>query len=91
MASCKECVAGRFGLCHSGEYCRVEREVLVEEAVRIVEERAHVMGECVKVKGCSQWVLRCELCGRSVLLDLNPAPGEPDISGDALAEDCDQL
>jgi hypothetical protein len=87
MRTCRGCVAGLFGVCGT-DYCAPEREGLIEEAVRRSEQRGHTLTPFRQVKGRPVWDAECTRCGLSATICLNPAPGEPDIYGDAITQDC---
>jgi len=87
MGKCKDCLVGLFGAC-SGDYCRVERGILIEQAQHLAGQHGHVLGEFVKVKNRPIWEARCVQCGQGVAVTLDPAPGEPDVYGDALTTPC---
>jgi hypothetical protein len=38
--------------------------------------------------GQAFWRSRCEVCGREVIVRLDPLPGEQDLAGEALEVDC---
>jgi hypothetical protein len=84
---CKNCVAGLFGAC-GDDYCRTERQGLIEDARWTAEGRGHALEGFVKQKHVPVWTARCGRCGRSVTVRLDPAPGEPDLEGEALEVEC---
>lgn len=86
MNKCKDCVANLFSRCT--DYCRTEREGLVAEARQRAELQGHALGEFVKVERYAIWRAACVRCGRAVTIALDPAPGESDISGEALLNPC---
>jgi len=89
MERCKGCVADVLGLCQ-GDYCRPERDALIENAEERAGERGHVLGAFGKLEGCPVWRAACLRCGQAVVINLDPRPGEADISGEALVSDCSE-
>jgi hypothetical protein len=87
MAECKNCVVGILGVC-SFEYCRTEREVLLEQALELTGQGGHTLSEFVKVKGYPIWQAHCLHCRQSVAINLDPRPGERDVSGRAISAPC---
>lgn len=87
MERCKGCVAELLGACRE-DFCRAEREALIEEAERRARQHGHALGEFVKSKGCPVWRALCIHCGKPVLINLDPVPGEADIYGEALFANC---
>lgn len=87
MSKCKDCVVGLLGAC-AGDYCRVEREILIEQALEHAAEHRHVLGPFVKRKGAPVWEACCTRCGKTAAITLDPAPGEPDLSGEVLTTEC---
>ena len=87
MAECKNCVVGILGAC-SFDYCRTEREILLEQALELTAQRGHTLSEFAKVKGSPIWQALCIHCRQPVAINLDPRPGELDISGGALAARC---
>ena len=83
---CKNCVVGLLGTCH--DYCRPEREGLIEEAQRRAEQLGHVLAGFVKVKDYAIWEARCERCGRVAAIALDPPLNEPDVYGEAVVARC---
>jgi hypothetical protein len=90
MALCKNCVVGLLGVC-SEEFCRPEREGLIEEAQRSAEQHGHTLTEFIKVEDYPIWQARCVRCGQLAVIRLDPLPNEPDIYGEALAVNCPEL
>jgi hypothetical protein len=90
MRRCKDCAVGLLGACGI-DYCRQEREALIEEALLSAEARGHAFSAFVKVKGQPIWEVRCVHCGRLAAVCLDPAPNEPDVYGEALTTDCPQV
>jgi hypothetical protein len=88
MKTCKDCVANLFSRCT--DYCRPERDGLIAEARQRAEQQGHALGEFVKVERYAIWRATCVRCGQSVAVALDPAPGELDISGEALLSPCPQ-
>lgn len=84
---CKDCVVGALGTC-SGDYCRAEREALIEWATDLAQGKGHQLGEFRKLKGEPVWEARCLRCGRSLSVALSPEPGQPDVSGEVTTEGC---
>jgi hypothetical protein len=87
MKKCKNCVVGLFGVCGI-DYCHAEREGLIEEAQRSAEERGHSLAEFVKVQDYPIWQARCVRCGQLAAINLDPAPNEPDVYGEAALVTC---
>jgi len=90
MGLCNECVAFQLGACRDLEYCRQEREALIEQAYQQAREHGHAeLGDFVLWRqGYSIFEAHCLTCGMVVRIDVNPTVGEPDLSGDALFLDC---
>jgi len=86
MNKCKGCTAALFGPCH--DYCRAEREGLIEEAQRLAAQGGHALGTFEHIVGYPTWVARCAQCGRMVTATLDPQPGQSVLSGAALEESC---
>ncbi len=84
---CRDCVVGVFGAC-GGDYCAAERAGLIEQAQVAAEQRGHVLGEFVKVKGKPTWEARCRRCGRIAAICLDPEGPGQDLSGPALVDPC---
>jgi len=84
---CKECVVGHLGAC-AGDYCRTEREALIEWATGLAQEKGHHLGDFIKLKGESVWEARCLHCGGSLFISLSPEPGQPDVYGQATTQSC---
>lgn len=89
MQKCKNCVVKLFGVCN--DYCRPEREALIEEALRSAEQRGHVLAEFVKVKDYPIWEARCVRCGQLVAVNLDPPPNQPDVYGEAVTLNCTEI
>jgi hypothetical protein len=87
MKKCKNCVVALFGACGI-DYCYAEREGLIEEAQRSAEQHGHSLGEFVKVPDHPIWQARCVRCGQLVAINLDPAPNEPDVYGEAASVAC---
>ncbi|NIV30725.1 MAG: hypothetical protein GWN58_14865 [Anaerolineae bacterium] len=87
MKRCKNCVVGLFGACGI-DYCRSEREGLIEQAQRSAEGRGHSLAEFVKVPDYPIWQARCVRCGQLAAINLDPAPNEPDVYGEAASVRC---
>ena len=87
MEKCKGCVADVLGACQE-DFCRPEREALAEEAERRARNLGHVLGDFVKSKGCPVWQALCIHCNKPVIIDLDPAPGQADIYGEAVVTAC---
>lgn len=69
---------------HPGD---VKRDALKAEALEACAKRGHDIGGWVE-----RWpysITRCTRCGRQVAVNPSPAENETDISGEALAADCD--
>lgn len=87
MEKCKGCVADVLGICQ-GDFCRAEREALIEEAERRARQLGHALSDFVKSKGCPVWRARCIHCDEPVAINLDPAPGEAAIYGEAVETGC---
>jgi hypothetical protein len=85
---CKDCVAWLLGGCGTAEYCRPERECLIEEARDLAERGGHMLTEFVHVKGHPIWQAECTRCGQSVDINLDPEPDEACVNGDVLTVAC---
>lgn len=90
MKRCKNCVVGLFRAC-APDYCRQERQGLIENAHWFAEQRGHVLSEFIKLDGQPVWQARCVTCGRMVSVCLDPAPGERDLRGGVLEVGCTTL
>ncbi|MGQ9501182.1 MAG: hypothetical protein ACUVSF_07885 [Anaerolineae bacterium] len=90
MGLCKECIAFHLGACHNLDYCRQEREALIEEAHQRAREHGHAeLGDfALWREGHSIFEAHCLACGMAVRIDVNPAIGEPDLDGEAIILDC---
>jgi len=64
---------------------------LKSEALQATKQRGHVMGEWIE--GRHSWskyaYCECLKCGKSVQIELTPAPNSIDISGEAVALSCE--
>jgi hypothetical protein len=87
MIKCKECAVGLLGAC-SLDYCRAEREALIEQARHAAEARGHTLTPFAKVDDHPIWQARCGLCGQMAAINLSPPTGEPDVYGEAVASVC---
>lgn len=87
MNRCKNCTVGLFGACRP-DYCRQERQGLIEDALWAAEERGHILSAFAKVKRRPIWEARCICCGQLAAVCLDPGPGEPDVYGQALETIC---
>jgi len=90
MRKCKNCVVWLLGVCGM-DYCRQEREVLIEQAQRFADQRGHTLTEFVKVKGYAIWQARCVRCDWPAAINLDPPPNEPDIYGKAVTTNCPEM
>ena len=90
MARCKGCSVGLLGAC-GVDYCRQEREAMVEQAERLARQYGHALTSFSKVKRYPIWQARCVHCGQRVSLNLDPKPNEPDISGPVVEAECPAL
>jgi len=90
MSKCRDCVVGLLGVC-GVDYCRQEREVLIEQARQAAERRGHSLTEFVKVRNYPIWEALCVRCGRLAAINLDPVPNEADIYGEALAVNCPEI
>ncbi len=88
---CKDCVAWLLGGCGTAEYCRPERECLIEEARQLAEGGGHALAEFVHMKGRPVWQAECTRCGQLVGINLDPAPDEPCVYGEVLTAACQVL
>ena len=89
MGSCRNCSAWHFGVCRDLNYCRAERESLMEGAQQLAEQRGHTLTEFARVElGLSIFQSQCIHCGETVIIDVNPGPGEKDMYGVALTTYC---
>ena len=84
---CKDCVAGLFGAC-GVDYCRPERQGLIEDAQWTAAGRGHQLEAFAKLDGQAAWQSRCAVCGLEVTVRLDPAPGQQDLAGKVLEVDC---
>lgn len=92
MGRCKECAAWQLGACRDSNYCLEERTALMDEATRLATERGHALTAFARqADGYSVFIAHCERCGCTVCLDMNPAEGERQLYGDAVATDCRPL
>jgi hypothetical protein len=87
--TCKDCVVWLLTGCRT-DFCRPEREWLVEEARQSAEQRGHTLIEFVKLKGRPIWQARCTHCGRLVAINLDPSPNESCIYGEAVTVNCQE-
>lgn len=92
MGSCRECPVWQFGVCRDRNYCRAEREALMEVAQRLAEQRGHSLTEFARIEHDSS-IFACECidCGKKVAVDTNPGPDEKDMYGEALTGNCTQF
>ncbi len=89
MGSCRRCSAWHLGVCRDRNYCRAERESLMEGAQKLAEQRGHTLTEFVWVEQLlSILQSQCIHCGKTVVIDVNPGPGEKDMYGEALIIIC---
>jgi hypothetical protein len=87
MQRCKDCVAmGLLGICD--DYCREEREPLIDEARRSAEQHGHTLTEFDKVKDYAIWQAKCVRCGQLAAVNLDPPPNGADIYGEATTITC---
>jgi hypothetical protein len=87
MGGCRDCSVRLLGACHE-DYCREEREALIENAVGIAEAHGHALSEFVRIKHHPVWQARCLGCGELARICLDPKPGELDVSGEACETGC---
>jgi hypothetical protein len=87
MPRCKDCAVGLLGACGI-DYCRQEREVLIEQIRQAAESRGHALSSFEKVKDRPIWRATCSHCGQLVAVDLDPPPGKPGVYGDAVSGIC---
>jgi hypothetical protein len=90
MIKCKNCVVGLLGVC-SEDYCRQEREVLIEQAQQAAEQGGHTLTEFIKVKDYAIWQARCVGCNWLAAINLNPPPNEADVYGEAVTTACPEF
>lgn len=90
MKRCKNCIATLLGTCYDMRPCQVEREMLEELTRHRAGERGHTLGEVVKVEGRAVFHARCVRCDMLAGFNLDPAPGELDIYGAAVENNCPQ-
>ncbi|GEM_PF-2344740 len=89
MGRCRDCVVGLFGACgRNADYCRLERETLMDQARSVAGRQGHTLGEFVQVQGYSVWQAQCLECGQSALIDIEPATDSPAVYGEATANRC---
>ncbi len=89
MGSCRKCSVWHLGVCTDMDYCRAERESLMEGAQQLAEQRGHALTAFVRVEqGLSIFQCQCMHCGKTVVIDVNPDPGEKDMYGEALIIIC---
>ena len=72
----------------SVDYCRPEREALLERALALATRAGHRLGEFAKVDDYPIWQAGCVDCGRQVSINLDPAPGEEAVYGEAAMLRC---
>jgi hypothetical protein len=87
MSVCKDCVANLFGICRE-EYCYTERAALVERARRTADQLGHELTGFTKTEEQPVWQAQCTRCGRRATVTIDPEPGQPPISGEAVRADC---
>ena len=88
MGGCRECAVGLLGACRE-DYCRSEREPLIEDASGLAAAHGHALSDFVKVSHRPVWQAHCLCCGRLVKINLDPVPNEPDVGGEACETDCE--
>ena len=88
MPVCKDCVVGLFVTCHNEEYCRQEKDALIEQAQEAAESEGHSLAKFTKRRQVAIWHARCVQCGQVATVCLSPSPGEPDVRGEAVSGVC---
>lgn len=87
MARCRNCTVGLLGACGI-DYCQQEREVGIEELQQLARQQGHALTPFTKVKGYPIWQAWCVRCGQLASFNLDPEPGQPDISGSVVEGVC---
>ena len=90
MAKCKNCTVSIFGMCHHDTFCQPERKPFYTQAREAAQRQGHTLGEFAKQEGVATWRAQCVRCGLSAGINLNPAPGEQPVFGDALTTPCSE-
>lgn len=87
MGRCKDCVASLLGVCR-GDFCYTERVFLEERAQRTATQLGHDLDDFAKIERQPIWSSQCKRCWLRVTITVDPEPGQPDISGDAVSVTC---
>ena len=90
MSICRDCVASLFGICRE-EYCTTERAALVERARHAADQLGHELTAFTKIEKQPVWHAQCTHCGRQATITIDPEPGQPSISGEAVSTACSAL
>ncbi len=90
MARCKDCVVGILGAC-GVDYCRTERELLVDQARQLAEHRGHSLSGFIKEKNRPVWRASCIRCGLQAGINLDPSTDERDVFGEAVTAQCQEV
>lgn len=90
MGRCKDCVASLLGVCR-GDFCYTERMSLEERAQRTARQLGHNLDDFAKLERQPIWSSQCKRCGLRVTITVDPEPGQPDISGDAVSVTCSAM
>lgn len=61
--------------------------LLKQQSQTATEFRSHIMGEWIT--GEFNAYALCKICGKSVVVQINPAPNDIDIGGEAVALGCE--
>jgi hypothetical protein len=86
IRKCRDCVVGVLGACN--DYCRPERKALMEQAHESANALGHTLTPFVQVGKRPIWKAHCVRCARSVTVQLDSRPDEPDIYGPAVTHPC---
>jgi hypothetical protein len=70
------------------DYCRTERELLIEQARQFAEQRGHSLSDFVKEKRRPVWRATCIHCGLLAGINLDPSSNETDVYGEAVTAQC---
>jgi hypothetical protein len=64
MPVCKDCVVGLFHACHNEEYCRQEKNALIEQAQEAAENEGHSLAKFTKRRKVAYGALSASAAGR---------------------------